>query len=144
MYEKRETGGFASGALRIEESCALIIQLTEYYPLTTIVVDALDECGPGKRADLLETLEKILEDSPQLVKIFVSSRDDQDLVCHLQHYPNLEIASDRNKDDIAAFVRAETERLVKRKRLLRNSEARAREELKELIMNRVIEGADGM
>ena|SRR5947207_766074 len=60
LYKKKEAEGFASGSLRIEESCALIIQLVEQYPLTTIVIDALNECNPGKRRDLLKSLEKIL------------------------------------------------------------------------------------
>src|SRR5215469_2628889 len=46
LYKKKEAEGFASGSLRIEESCALIIQLIEQYPVTTIVIDALDECDP--------------------------------------------------------------------------------------------------
>jgi hypothetical protein len=62
-YKTRETDGFASGALRIDESRALIIQLVEHYQLTTIVIDALDECDPESRWELLETLEAILRES---------------------------------------------------------------------------------
>jgi hypothetical protein len=50
------------------------------------------------------------------VKIFVSSRDDQDIVLELCRYLNLEIASHRNSDDIARFVNAEVERLTKASR----------------------------
>ena len=57
LYKKKEAEGFASREQRIEESCALIIQLTKQYPLTTIVIDALDECDPGKRRDLLKALK---------------------------------------------------------------------------------------
>ena len=141
-YKEKEAQAFASGALGIEESCKLIIQLIEHYPLTTIVIDALDECDPGKRADLLENLEIILQQSSNLIKVFVSSRDDQDIVFHLQDYPNLEIASDRNRDDIVAFARAEVKDLVKKKKLLRYS--LAKEELMELIIDNVIKGAAGM
>ena len=124
------------------ESCALIAQLVECYPLTTIVIDALDECDPGKRADLLETLEAILQKSSGLVKIFVSSCDDQDIVCHLQEYPNLKLMSDRNTDDIVSFVRAETQDLIKRRKLLRSSINK--EDLKEEIIDQVTKGASGM
>jgi hypothetical protein len=92
----------------MDESRALITQLVEHYPLTTIIIDALDECDAERRADLLETLETILKKPSRLVKIFISSRDDQDIVCHLQNYPSLELVSNRNMDDIASFVRAET------------------------------------
>ena len=117
-YTKREKEGFASGSLGIEESRALILQLVEQYRLTTIVIDALDECDPERRADLLESLEEILQESASLVKIFVSSRSDQDIVLHLRGYPNLELSSSRNKDDITSFVTAETHGLIKRRKLL--------------------------
>jgi hypothetical protein len=141
-YLKKEAEGFASGKLRLDESCALIIQLIEHYPLTTIVIDALDKCDPERRADLLETLETILRESPHLVKIFVSSRDDQDIVCHLKDYPNLDITSDRNMDDIASFVRAETQDLIKKRKLLRYSNDK--DKLEKLIVDQVTKGASGM
>lgn len=142
LYKNKEAEGFASGSLRIEESCSLIIQLAEQYPLTTILIDALDECDPGKRRDLLKCLEKILQESSGLVKIFVSSRDDQDIVFRLQHYPELEIKSDKNSDDIAVFVKNETERLINEGELLQYSESQT--EMKGLIVTRAINGASGM
>jgi hypothetical protein len=141
-YQRKEAEGFASGQLRIEESCELIIQLAEHYPLTTIIIDALDECDPETRTDLLETLERVLQESTHLVKIFISSRDDQDIVCRLQEYPSLEIASHKNRDDITAFVRAETNGLIQKRKLLKFSSSK--EQLQKLIIDRVIEGADGM
>ena len=141
-YKKREAQAFASGTLSVEDSCALILQLVEHYPLTTIVLDALDECDPGKRDDLLDALKEILQTSSNLIKIFVSSRDDQEIVEYLQDYPSLEIASDRNKEDIEAFVRNEVQKLVKKGKLLRQSHTK--EELTELIIKKVIHGAAGM
>ena len=142
VYKKREMEGFASGSLSIDESRLLILQLVEHYPLTTIVIDALDECDPERRTDLLETLESILQESSGLVKIFVSSRDDQDIVLRLLDYPNLELSSEMNKDDISSFVIAETDNLVKRKKLLALSTNK--ENLKIEIIEQVTKKADGM
>lgn len=141
-YQQKEAQGFASGPLDIDESCALIIQLAERYSMIILLIDALDECDPGKRDNLLDSLEKILQESSGLIKIFISSRDDQDIVFTLKDYPNLEIASDRNRDDVARFVRAEVQKLVKKGKLLRYSHAK--KELTELIIEEVIEGAAGM
>jgi hypothetical protein len=141
-YTKRETEGFASGSLDIEESRALIIQLIEHYPLTTIVIDALDECDPERRADILESLEIILQQSSSLVKIFVSSRDDQDIVLYLRDYPSLELSSNKNMDDITSFVKAETHSLIKRRKLLALSTSK--ENLKTEIIDQVTKGANGM
>jgi hypothetical protein len=142
LYKKKEAEGFGFGSLQIEESCALIMRLIEQYPLTTIVIDALDECNPEKRRDLLKALEKILRESSTLVKIFVSSRDDHDIVLRLQYYPNLEIKSDMNSDDIAVFVKDQTERLVEERELLQYSDSQT--EMKELIIKKVIDGSGGM
>ena len=142
VYKKREMEGFASGSLSIDESRLLILQLAEHYPLTTIVIDTLDECDPERRTDLLETLESILQKSSGLVKIFVSSRDDQDIVLRLLDYPNLELSSEMNKDDISSFVIAETDNLIKRRKLLALSTNK--ENLKMEIIEQVTKKADGI
>lgn len=110
--------------------------------MTIIVIDALDECDIKKRSDLLWALHKITEDSQCLVKILVSSRDDGDIKGQLQDFPNLTIESRRNFGDISAFVRFETDRLIERGRLLRNS--KAKENLRTLIVEEVTEKAEGM
>ena len=141
-YEKKGQG-FSSQGLQIEESCELITKLIEHYPVTTVVIDALDECNPEKREMLLDAIESLLQDSSLgLLKVFLSSRDDQDIACTLREYPNLDLVSSRNSADIEAFVREETNRLVKKQRLLRNSHAK--EALKALIIDEVSRGADGM
>ena len=142
LYERKEAEGFASGPLRADESCALISQLVERYPMVMIIVDALDECDLRKRRELLKALERILRDSSSLVKIFVSSRYDQDMVFRLQHYPNLEVQSDRNGRDIAAFVESQTQLLVSGGELLRYSDEQ--EKMESLIVSKVIAGAGGM
>jgi hypothetical protein len=139
---KEEAEGFASGQLQVDESRQLIMQLIELYPQTTIIIDALDECDPDTRLELLQALEHILQRSASLVKVFVSSRDDQDIVLELSGYPNLAIDSQRNSDDIAQFVTTEVERLIQARKLLRYSTAQT--EMKKMIINKVIEGAAGM
>lgn len=106
------------------------------------MVDALDECDPEMRQSLLDAFEDILRESAGLVKIFVSSRDDQDIVCTLRGYPNINISSDKNTTDIEVFVEKETQRLVRKQRLLRNS--RAKVEMQASIIDQVSKGADGM
>ena len=142
LFKEKEAEGFASGSLQMDESLNLVLQLIAQYPLTTIVIDAMDECEPQKRHELLEALEKVLQNSSSLVKIFVSSRNDQDIVLRLRHYPNLEINSQRNDGDIARFVNDQVEKLVQDGRLLPYSDSET--EMKKLIVDKVIEGAAGM
>lgn len=141
-YEKKGQG-FNSHGLQIDDSCDIIKKLIEYYPMTTIIIDALDECNAEEREKLLDAVEGLLKDSSfGLLKVFLSSRDDQDIVCTLRDYPNVDLVSSRNSADIEAFVREETNRLVKKQRLLRNSNAK--ETLVALIIDEVSSGADGM
>ncbi len=139
---KKQGQGFESHGLPLEESLQLTIAMIGDYGMTTIVVDALDECDPNTRQSLLDAFEDILRESAGLVKIFVSSRDDQDIVYTLRGYPNMDISSNKNAADIEVFVEKESQRLVQRGRILRNS--RAKVDMQALIIDQVIEGADGM
>jgi hypothetical protein len=142
MYDEEEAEGFVSGPPRLDQSLKLIMQLIELYPQTTIILDALDECDPATRLDLLRALERLLQHSCSLVKIFVSSRNDQDIVLQLNGYLNLEINSSRNQYDIERFVNAEVERLIKNGKLLRNS--KSRDDMKGIIIRKVTEDAAEM
>ncbi|KAJ0166508.1 Vegetative incompatibility protein HET-E-1 [Colletotrichum tanaceti] len=84
-YNKVEDKAFASNSLTLVESHDLIHKLLESYKgqTITLVIDALDECNEATRSSLLELLESLL-DAPALLKIFVSSRDDQDIVYNLK------------------------------------------------------------
>ena len=139
---KDQGEGFASHGPDLDDSRELIVMLVENLSMTIIVVDALDECDPQMRQSLLDAFEYILKESAGLVKIFVSSRNDQDIVYTLKDYPNVNISSDQNSADIEAYVEVEAQRLVKTGQLLRNS--RAKEEMTELIISQIRIGADGM
>ena len=61
---------------------------------------------------------------------------------HLRDYPNLELSSSKNMDDITSFVAAETHTLIKRRKLLAFSSNK--ENLKTEIIDQVTKGASGM
>ncbi|KAH0559391.1 hypothetical protein GP486_004095 [Trichoglossum hirsutum] len=88
-YEEREGKEFADGPLRLEESVETIVKLTAYYSATTIIIDALDECDTETRYRLLHALSGTIRDGSGLVKVFVSSRDDKDIILYLKDSPNL-------------------------------------------------------
>ena len=141
IYEQRAKSGDLSSHISLDDCTNLIIALTEYRPLTTLIIDALDECISEKVDDFLDALSRILQQSSGSVKVFVSSRNDQGLVCRLTDYPNLEIEASQNQDDISAFVRHETSRLIEKRRLLYGVVPRA---LKERIIHVLCEKAQGM
>ncbi|KAK2036992.1 hypothetical protein LZ31DRAFT_482286, partial [Colletotrichum somersetense] len=144
MYSQREKEAFASGPLSLEESRELVLRLLEQYKNATVtmVVDALDECNAATRGTLLETLKAFLAFSPCLLKIFVSSRNDQDIAFNLNDYPDIVMSSNHNAVDIDLFVRSETNRLIENGSLLRSSSRK--DELRNQIIHKLTSDAHGM
>ncbi|KAL7274140.1 hypothetical protein RUND412_002974 [Rhizina undulata] len=130
-----------SGKLQLSESQELIASLAKNFIRTTIVIDALDDCDKQSRQELLTALEAIMKSSAGLIKIFVTSRPAYDIELKLEGVPNVYIHSSDNSGDIAAFVRAEVDRCILWKSLLRGSVAL---ELKESIIEKLTSGADGI
>jgi hypothetical protein len=104
LYKQKKQRGFASGTLDIEESRDVLLEQIQNYPQITLVVDALDECNPKTRKQLVDALDMLVSQSPNLVKIFISSRPDQDIKHRFEGGPNLDIKATDNRDDIAKFV----------------------------------------
>ncbi|MCJ1244561.1 hypothetical protein MMC30_001759 [Trapelia coarctata] len=127
--------------LRPDESIQTILELTEIYPITTLVLDALDECGSPDRLLLLEALDEILQKSVNLVKILISSRDDIDIVLHLESSPNVYIDSSLNLIDIQDFVHERLDEMIQQRRILHGAVAR---DLRDLIQRTLVTGAQGM
>ncbi|KAH8147134.1 uncharacterized protein LAJ45_08934 [Morchella importuna] len=108
---------------------------------TTIVIDALDEYDQEKGKKFLMSLRKIVESSTSLVKIFVSSRNDDDIVLKLEKLPNLWIKAADNAGDIERFVQKEVIRCKKDGDLLRGS---IKDELLEKIISSLTTRSQGM
>ena len=76
--------------------------LLDFYPRTTLILDALDECLD--RAILLNSLEAVAAKSKQPIKILISSRPEGDIRRSLSHLTNIEITEAKNDKDITAFI----------------------------------------
>lgn len=138
--EADETGCEEPSKLTITECKALVLELLSSNP-ATIIIDALDECDPARRYELLEVLDNIIQQSSNVVNIFVSSRDDNDIVCRLENSPNVIINATDNGKDIQRFIVSQVDQSIKNKRLL---SGRVSGELKQQIINVLTEGAQGM
>ena len=77
--EEAEKDGFALKRLSLEDCTRMITEFTKKYS-ATLIVDALDECDEDMRHELLEAFDNILSSSMNNVRIFVSSREDIDIV----------------------------------------------------------------
>lgn len=124
----------------------MILGFAADFEQTVICIDALDECNKDTRDKLLLALQHILylsnlHSSTRKIKIFVTSRDDDDIVLKLEGTPNVYIRSSDNASDIAYFVNTEIGKCIQEKKLLRGS---VEHELKSKIITALIDGAHGM
>jgi hypothetical protein len=144
MYQRRKEDADQDGSvpvkLSVEDSTELIITLLNYNP-ATIVIDALDECQPNQRYELMNALHDIIKKSASVVKVFVSSRDDRDIVLKLAEVPNIFINASDSHKDIEDFVHYEVDRAITNGRLLHGQVS---DKLKRLIINKLIDKANGM
>jgi hypothetical protein len=140
-YEKREKNAFSSRHLSFQECQKLIVSLLDIYPQTTIAIDALDEADRKSRKPFLEALNTIAQASKNLVKIFVSSRDDDDIILELKAVPNLYIDAADNAGDIERFILREINSCIDRRILLRGE---VEDQLKRQIISALVAKADGM
>ncbi|KAF8244838.1 hypothetical protein K440DRAFT_604587, partial [Wilcoxina mikolae CBS 423.85] len=115
-----------------------LVKLFRKVGRTRIIVDALDECSPGVRGDILKTLLEIQQKGN--INILVTSREEVDIK-HI--YGELDevkvcikIEAESNSEDIASFVKGQIERDFKL--------ARLKEAMKEEVATTITSGANGM
>lgn len=111
-YVPVKEGGNASSQWELQKCQDLLLSLSEIYPRTTMVIDALDEMEPDQREVLLEALNKVVQCSRSILKIFISSRKYQDIQKALDCDP---ISAIDNDIDIQRFVEREVTKLIEKK-----------------------------
>lgn len=135
------------------ESQELIIELSEKYLQTTLVIDALDECHLDTRRELFNAINTITESSKGRIKVFLTSRYDDDIndmFCSeyndssLNHY----LEAKDNSGDINKYIETQIEmrcdpnRRRDVNRLLLKGRVDA--DLKRMVIGALQEKADGM
>ena len=141
IYQERKEDAFSEGPLSFEESLELIIRLTGMYTLITIIIDALDECDPTRVLDLLDAFKEIVSQSSSHVKVFISSRNHEDIAACLENWPNVQVQAKNNSKDIELFVYREVRLAIDSKKLLRGLVSSS---LEQDITTTLLRGAQGM
>lgn len=112
LYSKCREGGTTFSAEICKEQIRTSLDM---YEQTTIVIDAMDECDPDSRDELIDALNSFVSDSNiRPVKIFISSRPDPDMENQLEDTPNIGIDANDNKSDIQKYLSAEMDKLAKK------------------------------
>lgn len=138
--KKVEARGRTPEKLMRDETVEVILAILQSNP-AIIIIDALDECDSARRQDLLLDIQKIIRESASLVKFFVSSRDDHDIVYRLADSPNLYINVKDNSKDIERFVHSEVTKAINYGKLLCSKVSKT---LEDQIIQTLISKAEGM
>ncbi|KAL7276073.1 hypothetical protein RUND412_000957 [Rhizina undulata] len=139
LYRKQKNDG-VERRLWLDESTELILQLSKAFGQTVIIVDALDECDKETRCQFLDALKE-LQSSSKSLKIFITSRNDDDIRIELENESDIYIQLSDNSSDIELFVDTEVGKYISRKRLLGGI---VPPELKQTIIDTLRNEADGM
>ncbi|KAL6359839.1 hypothetical protein LRP88_07263 [Fusarium phalaenopsidis] len=116
-----------------------LIDLFNFYPHTTVILDALDECEVEERRLLLNIFDWATKSSSRPVKIFISSRPEADIRQRLISLPNLEISAKNNNHDISRFIKESADSPGPWSPVLEKNKA-----LKDEIVQTLIKKSDGM
>ena len=120
-YEQRETKdkleGFDVTRLSLKDSVRLVLEIIGSDP-AIIVLDAIDEVQPESRYELIEALQNICRESSGVVKILVTSRDDNQVLGLLRDVSTIRINAECNRGDMENFVNHQVALAAKSCRLL--------------------------
>lgn len=86
----------------------LVLQkLSEQFETLFLVFDALDECSPDQRGEILEVLCGLVSPGRSHgchVKLFITSREEPDIKRALKTFPVIPIAVEKVNADIKAYI----------------------------------------
>ncbi|KAB8215101.1 ankyrin repeat-containing domain protein, partial [Aspergillus novoparasiticus] len=121
---------------RLEQCKDHIQNSLNIYRKTTLVIDAMDECDPQSRHELVDALKAFVQRAKNPVKIFIASRPDRVLENQLEVTPSVCIEASDNLEDIRQHIDNELNRLAKSNTFL--------ESMKAEIIDSLIERSQGM
>lgn len=126
--------------LRTQECLDLILESLDNNP-ATIVVDTLDEISADVRYSMLDSLNEIVNKSANVVKIFLTTRDDSTTFEMLKDARLLCISQGDNGADIENYTRWCVDTAVAERRLLKGD---CSDILKDQIISNLVAGAGEM
>ncbi|KAJ5419757.1 uncharacterized protein N7487_003307 [Penicillium crustosum] len=107
----------------------LLEESFKIYPCTTLVIDALDECDSASRDELIEFLGRVIPGASMRVKIFISSRPDDDIKRKFGTGQNIGVLSDRSRGDMRLFIDQRLQSMMKTNHAIEKSKNKISERL---------------
>ena len=137
FHDARYSGNNVRPSYRPTELRDFILQMCSTFDRTMIVVDGLDECDKNTTM-VVELLSSLSKSDISTVQTLFLSRDEIEIRETLIEYTRLSIAAD--KGDLQLYVAAE----IATRMELRELHINNNRSIKEHIMDRLVNGANGM
>lgn len=83
---------------------AMICAAVELFPQSFIIIDGLDECKKNVWQDILVLIKDLIQKRTPCVKIFVSCREEDQIMQGLSQYSQIQISTEVVSRDISAFI----------------------------------------
>lgn len=108
LHKKKRRSAFAPGSPLFAETVAVLQEVLSKYQNVTVIVDALDECEPKARKNLITEFNSLIDSANNslstVFKLFISSRRNEDIVNAFENTPKLALEATDNREDIAKFI----------------------------------------
>lgn len=136
FYETHNPEHHQSFRYDSEALARLVRAVTLVFDCAMIIVDGLDECGTNASL-VVDSLTALNDGGDTTIKTIFLSRDEIEIRERLENYTQVSIAA--RSSDLRLYVGAEIDLRTRKKRLRIKDQS-----LKEHILERLVEGADGM
>ncbi|KAL9615299.1 MAG: hypothetical protein Q9167_000270 [Letrouitia subvulpina] len=123
------------------EDCAEILAYLSKQVLTIIVLDAFDECERIGGLKLIQQFQSMVRESPENLKIFISTRSLQAIEDYLTPKDSIEVTAQNNGEDVEHFIKKTLQDRIDDQSLLNGQVSN---ELKNEIETVLIERAHNM
>ncbi|TGO19455.1 hypothetical protein BTUL_0004g00930 [Botrytis tulipae] len=142
---KKENRGLTpQERLSLDETTEVLLKILQVDPFY-VVIDALDECDPSERYSLIESLKTIIDESASVVKVFISSRRDNDIVSQFEESPCISIQPSHISKDIENYVKKEVSEAMEKKRIVKGKLLpEEKKKIEQQITKALIDGSQGM
>ncbi|GLB14149.1 hypothetical protein AtubIFM61612_001569 [Aspergillus tubingensis] len=135
--------GEEPAALSVERCTELLCELGQSAPVM-LIIDALDECDSQQRIILQQSLEEMRQSCRDLVKIFISSRYEEDIATGFRQKRTLCVTPQDTEGDLKHFIDLRVSKFVSRWADLHSEASDRLQQLEKDLKETLITGAQGI
>ncbi|KAF7894990.1 hypothetical protein EAF00_006804 [Botryotinia globosa] len=130
--------------LSLDETTEVLLKILQVDPFY-VVIDALDECDPSERYCLIESLKTIIDESANVVKVFISIKRNNDIVSQFEESPCISIQPSHISKEIEDYVRKEVSEAMERKRIVKGKLLpEEKKKIEQQTTHALIDGSQGI